>query len=89
MKTMKNILTALASLVVLSLIAFFIIVPALKLNNSNAVGVQKAEVIHIDLNRYAEFQIVKLRNCEYVLWHNGHGSDMEHYAGCTNPQHCN
>jgi len=37
----------------------------------------------------ADLQIVKVRNCEYVLWYNGYGSDMEHYEGCKNPQHCN
>ena len=33
-------------------------------------------------------EIIKIRNCEYVLWHNGYGSDMEHYEGCTNVEHC-
>lgn len=32
-------------------------------------------------------EIVKVRDCEYVLWHNGYGSDMEHYADCSNPAH--
>jgi hypothetical protein len=31
--------------------------------------------------------IVKVRNCEYVLWHNNYGSDMEHYEGCQNKEH--
>ena len=29
-------------------------------------------------------EIVKVRGCEYVLWHNGYGSDMEHYEDCNN-----
>lgn len=33
-------------------------------------------------------EIVKVRDCEYVLWYYGYGSDMEHYEGCTNPKHC-
>jgi len=35
-----------------------------------------------------DIQIVKVRDCEYVLWHNGYGSNMEHYAGCNNIEHC-
>ena len=34
-----------------------------------------------------DINIVKIRNCEYVLWHNGYGSDMEHYEGCQNIEH--
>ena len=34
-----------------------------------------------------DINIVKVRNCEYVLWHNGYGSDMEHYEGCQNQEH--
>lgn len=34
-------------------------------------------------------EIIMVRDCEYVLWHRGYGSDMEHYAGCTNPIHYN
>ena len=34
-----------------------------------------------------DINIVKVRDCEYVLWHNGYGSDMEHYADCSNPNH--
>lgn len=37
----------------------------------------------------ADLQILKVRNCEYVLWHNSYGSDMEHYEGCNNAEHCN
>jgi hypothetical protein len=33
-------------------------------------------------------EIIKVRNCEYVLWYNGYGSDMEHYEGCKNTEHC-
>ncbi len=36
-----------------------------------------------------DIEIIKVRDCEYVLWHNGYGSDMEHYEGCENPKHCN
>jgi hypothetical protein len=39
--------------------------------------------------RYKDIEIVKVRDCEYVLWHNSYGSDMEHYEGCENPKHCN
>jgi hypothetical protein len=34
-----------------------------------------------------DIEIIKVRDCEYVFWHNGYGSDMEHYEGCTNPIH--
>lgn len=40
-------------------------------------------------NRDLDIEIVKVRDCEYVLWHNSYGSDMEHYEGCENPKHCN
>lgn len=30
-------------------------------------------------------EVIKVRQCEYVLWHHGYGSDMEHYGGCSNP----
>lgn len=36
-----------------------------------------------------DINIVKVRDCEYVFWHNGNGSDMEHYADCNNPNHKN
>ncbi len=36
---------------------------------------------------YETCEIVKVRNCEYVLWHNSYGSDMEHYEGCKNEEH--
>lgn len=36
-----------------------------------------------------KIQIVKVRDCEYVLWHKSEGSDMEHYEGCQNPNHHN
>lgn len=29
--------------------------------------------------------IVKVGKCQYVLWYNGYGSDMEHYGAC---EHC-
>ena len=32
-------------------------------------------------------EIVKIRDCDYVFWENGYGLDMEHYAGCVNPDH--
>lgn len=34
-----------------------------------------------------DIEIVKVRECEYVLWFNGYGSDMEHYEGCENAKH--
>ena len=45
--------------------------------------------IYIVDGTYDEVQIIKVRNCEYVFWHNGYGSDMEHYEGCNNGEHCN
>ena len=32
-------------------------------------------------------EIMKVKDCEYVLWHNSYGSDMEHYEGCNNNKH--
>jgi hypothetical protein len=29
-----------------------------------------------------DLRIVKVGKCEYVLWYNGYGSDMEHYGAC-------
>lgn len=29
-----------------------------------------------------ELQIVEKGGCEWVLWHNGYGSDMEHHRQC-------
>lgn len=31
--------------------------------------------------------IINVRNCEYVIYERGYGSDMEHYADCQNPNH--
>ena len=45
--------------------------------------------IYIVDGTYDEVQIIKVRNCEYIFWHNGYGSDMEHYEGCNNAEHCN
>lgn len=39
-------------------------------------------------DRDLDIEIVKVRDCEYVLWHNSYGSDMEHYEGCENQNHC-
>ncbi len=36
-----------------------------------------------------DLEILKIRDCEYILWHNGYGSEMEHYEGCKNSEHCN
>jgi len=44
---------------------------------------------YLSKGKYESIEIVKVRNCEYVLWHNGYGSDMEHYEGCKNTEHCN
>tara|TARA_R110000787_G_scaffold284293_1_gene397857 strand:+ start:1510 stop:1752 length:243 start_codon:yes stop_codon:yes gene_type:complete len=44
---------------------------------------------YVSNGKYESIEIVKVRNCEYVLWHNGYGSDMEHYEGCKNTEHCN
>ena len=32
-------------------------------------------------------RIFQIGECEYVFWQYGHGSDMEHHAGCKNPIH--
>jgi hypothetical protein len=32
-----------------------------------------------------DLHIVKVGKCQYVLWYNGYGSDMEHYGAC---EHC-
>lgn len=40
-------------------------------------------------DKYGDYlEIATVRDCKYVLWYNGSGSDMEHYEGCTNPKHC-
>ena len=36
---------------------------------------------------YKGIVVIKVKDCEYVLWENGYGSDMEHYEGCKNPIH--
>jgi hypothetical protein len=33
-------------------------------------------------NALQELQLVEFNKCEYVLWHNGYGSDMEHHGQC-------
>ena len=53
-----------------------------KLDNYN-----ETDELYVD--GWKELTIVKVRNCEYVLWHNGYGSDMEHYGGCANTEHNN
>lgn len=30
----------------------------------------------------AKLSIVTVGECQYVLWHHGYGSDMEHYGAC-------
>ena len=56
--------------------------------------VKSGEIEYYDDNFISDFDcdncdinIVKVRDCEYVFWHNGYGSDMEHYADCNNPNH--
>jgi hypothetical protein len=39
--------------------------------------------------RNGTIQVVKVKDCEYVLWDDYSGVAMEHYEGCQNPQHCN
>ena len=29
-------------------------------------------------------EIIEIDGCEYLLWHNSYGSDMEHHVGCNN-----
>ena len=50
---------------------------------------QNNKELEIYISKYATIQLVKVRNCEYILWHNGYGSDMEHYEGCKNTEHFN
>ena len=50
---------------------------------------QNNKELELYISKYATISIVKVRNCEYVLWHNGYGSDMEHYEGCKNTEHFN
>ena len=35
------------------------------------------------------YDIVKIKNCEYILYRNLKNDDLEHYAGCHNPIHNN
>jgi hypothetical protein len=44
-------------------------------------------VRHSDFNEGYGIYIVTVRNCEYVIYERGYGSDMEHYADCQNPNH--
>lgn len=32
-------------------------------------------------------EIIKIRDCEYVLWYGDRANDLEHYAGCLNEKH--
>lgn len=59
-----------------------------------ALGVAGCEVVSpaksVDVKQgsphYNEkLSIVKVGECQYVLWHNDYGSDMEHYGAC---EHC-
>ena len=43
--------------------------------------------IYYQKSRYEYIEIVKVRDCEYVVWRNSYGSDMEHYEGCQNILH--
>lgn len=38
-------------------------------------------------DRTYSVEIVKVKDCDYVFWNKGYGSDMEHYAACSNPLH--
>ena len=38
-------------------------------------------------NRNNTLEVVRVRDCDYVILHKGYGSDLEHYAGCENPIH--
>ena len=50
---------------------------------------QNNKELELYISKYATIELLKVRNCEYVLWHNGYGSDMEHYEGCKNTEHFN
>ena len=39
------------------------------------------------VNQYHEVEIVRVRDCEYVLISTRWGTDIEHYEGCENPKH--
>lgn len=36
---------------------------------------------------YRSLEVVEIDGCQYVLWHNSYGSDMEHHGNCKNPIH--
>ena len=37
--------------------------------------------------KYGAITIIVVDGCEYVLWYQVAGSDMEHHAACNNPIH--
>lgn len=64
------------------IIVFVVLLTSACSPGGEAVNVEKGEFYKLN-----QTQIVKIRNCEYVFWHNGYGSDMEHYEGCENKEH--
>lgn len=44
---------------------------------------QPAEV-RLNNTEYGSIEVIDVRGCQYVLWHNGYGSDMEHFEKCKN-----
>lgn len=55
-------------------------------DNLNANGTPRRELYNVTSN-FGDIEVVEIDSCEYVIWHNGYGSDMEHHEGCNNPKH--
>jgi len=36
---------------------------------------------------FGSIEILKIKNCEYILWVYHTSCDMEHFEGCDNPKH--
>ena len=47
----------------------------------------KRNVEFVGVYKQIRIELIKIRDCEYVLWENVNGLDMEHYAGCMNTEH--
>lgn len=51
------------------------------INNDSQIG--KSELI----NSLHDIYLVSVKDCQYVLCERAYGSDMEHYADCSNKNH--
>lgn len=45
---------------------------------------QQDSEVQLNNTEYGSIEVIEVRGCQYVLWHNGYGSDMEHFEGCKN-----